>query len=113
MAGCDGAASGHPRGPEGLPGRQRHGRVLVVIGRPRVAEGGVLDRRRVDPEQDMHLAAERLGDVGGGGDARPGRVGQVAVLEVRRPDPEYYITTEVLAEAGPGSQDRVRYRQPE
>src|SRR5258706_5560079 len=88
MAGRDRTAGGHPRGPECLPGRQRHGCGLVVLCCPRGAEPSVLDGRSVDPEQNVHLAAECLGDVRGSGDARPGRVRQLAVLEVRRPDPE-------------------------
>jgi hypothetical protein len=49
-------------------------------------EAGVLDRRRVDGEDHVDLAAKLLGDTGGDRHPRPRSVALGGVLEVRRPD---------------------------
>src|SRR5215468_6355864 len=83
LARADPAAGGDAGGPQRSAADQdADGFISVGAAACDVADAGVADGRGVDGEQDMDLAAELLGDVGGNGDLGPGRVGDGSVLEV-------------------------------
>src|SRR5580704_11647697 len=98
----DRAARGNPRGPQRLILNQRDGLVIAGLG-----DAGVLDRRRVDREDDVNLAAELLGHADLYRHPCPSWLGKLRVFEVRRSDAQDDLLAEISFQAGTGREQLV------
>jgi hypothetical protein len=103
VASADPAARVNPRRPQRLAFVKRDRRSLLFLLWGKGREILVLDRRRVDGEDHVDIAAECLGHVGHDRHPGPRVVGQARVLEIGRPGSEDHVPAGVRLEARTGA----------